>query len=149
MSPEYALDGIYSIKSDVFSFGVLVLEIVSGKKNRGFIQAEDENNLIGHAWSLYTEGRSMEVMDESLAKSCHPHEVLRSIEVGLLCVQQNASDRPDMPSVIIMLGGQVALPQPKQPAFFMEKELPRAAFSSVTYTTSSINELTITEVNAR
>lgn len=52
MSPEYALDGVFSIKSDVFSFGVLVLEIVSGKRNRGFIHAESENNLIGYVSSL-------------------------------------------------------------------------------------------------
>ncbi|KAI3753821.1 hypothetical protein L2E82_25885 [Cichorium intybus] len=57
MSPEYALDGVFSIKSDVFSFGVLVLEIVSGKRNRGFIHAEHGNNLIGHAWRMHNEGR--------------------------------------------------------------------------------------------
>ncbi|GKG13104.1 G-type lectin S-receptor-like serine/threonine-protein kinase, partial [Tanacetum coccineum] len=48
MSPEYASRGVFSIKSDVFSFGVLVLEIVSGKRNWGFSQAESENNLIGY-----------------------------------------------------------------------------------------------------
>ncbi|KAI3784601.1 hypothetical protein L1987_43703 [Smallanthus sonchifolius] len=48
MSPEYALDGVFSVKSDVFSFGVLLLEIVSGKKNRAFIQPENNNNLIGY-----------------------------------------------------------------------------------------------------
>ncbi|KAI3753834.1 hypothetical protein L2E82_25898 [Cichorium intybus] len=57
MSPEYALDGVFSIKSDVFSFGVLVLEIVSGKRNRGFIHPEHDNNLIGHAWRMHNEGR--------------------------------------------------------------------------------------------
>lgn len=48
MSPEYAMDGLFSTKSDVFSFGVLVLEIVSGKKNRGFYYASNQLNLIGH-----------------------------------------------------------------------------------------------------
>ena len=47
MSPEYAMDGLFSVKSDVFSFGVLVLEILSGKKNRGFYFSE-ELNLLGH-----------------------------------------------------------------------------------------------------
>lgn len=46
MSPEYAMDGLFSVKSDVFSFGVLVLEIISGKKNRGFYN--NEQNLLGH-----------------------------------------------------------------------------------------------------
>ena len=48
MSPEYAIDGLYSIKSDVFSFGVLVLEIVSGKRNRGFYHPDHQHNLLGH-----------------------------------------------------------------------------------------------------
>ena len=48
MSPEYAIDGNFSIKSDVFSFGVLVLEIVTGKRNRGFTHPEHDLNLLGH-----------------------------------------------------------------------------------------------------
>ena len=48
MAPEYAIDGLYSIKSDVFSFGVLVLEIVSGKRNRGFCHPDHQLNLLGH-----------------------------------------------------------------------------------------------------
>ena len=48
MSPEYAVDGLFSVKSDVFSFGVLVLEIVSGKRNRGFYNADHHLNLLGH-----------------------------------------------------------------------------------------------------
>lgn len=51
MSPEYAIDGLFSLKSDVFSFGVLVLEIVSGKKNRGFYHPDHDYNLLGHVSS--------------------------------------------------------------------------------------------------
>ncbi|CAI9295173.1 unnamed protein product [Lactuca saligna] len=149
MSPEYALNGLFSIKSDVFSFGVLVLEIVSGKRNWGFIHPEHDNNLIGHAWSLYNEGRSMELVDERLAESCHPSEVIRSIKLGLLCVQQNAADRPNMSSLILMLGGEGSLSQPKPPAFFLGKEVFVAAFPSRTYPDGSINNLTITEVDGR
>lgn len=47
MSPEYALEGLFSTKSDVFSFGVLMLEILSGKKNTGFYNS-DTLNLIGY-----------------------------------------------------------------------------------------------------
>lgn len=46
MSPEYALNGLFSIKSDVFSFGVVVLEIVSGRKNNGYYQSEEALNLL-------------------------------------------------------------------------------------------------------
>jgi serine/threonine protein kinase len=48
MSPEYALDGIFSVKSDVFSFGVVLLEIISGKKNTGFYQSELAMSLISY-----------------------------------------------------------------------------------------------------
>lgn len=48
MSPEYAVDGLFSVKSDVFSFGVLVMEILSGKKNRGFFHHDHHHNLLGH-----------------------------------------------------------------------------------------------------
>ncbi|CAL9104086.1 unnamed protein product, partial [Musa textilis] len=55
MSPEYAMDGIFSVKSDVFSFGVLVLEIISGKKNRGIYDSSRTLNLLGYTWSLWRE----------------------------------------------------------------------------------------------
>jgi len=48
MSPEYAMDGIFSVKSDVFSFGVLVLEIITAKKNRGVYLTKPDVNLLGH-----------------------------------------------------------------------------------------------------
>ncbi|KAI7753023.1 hypothetical protein M8C21_016778, partial [Ambrosia artemisiifolia] len=77
--PEYALHGQVSLKSDVYSFGVLMLEIVCGKKNRGFSQDEHHDTLIGHAWRLYKEGKSLELMCPSLEASCVESQVLRSI----------------------------------------------------------------------
>ncbi|KAJ7014834.1 hypothetical protein NC653_004209 [Populus alba x Populus x berolinensis] len=119
MSPEYALDGHFSVKSDVFSFGVLVLEIVSGKKNRGFCHPDYNQNLLGHAWMLWFNGIPLELIDECFADSCTPSEALRFIHVALLCVQQRPEDRPDMSSVVQMLRSENPLPRPKQPGFFM------------------------------
>ena len=48
MSPEYAMSGHFSVKSDVFSFGVLLLEIINGKKNWGFYHPDHDLNLLGH-----------------------------------------------------------------------------------------------------
>ncbi|KAK9064106.1 hypothetical protein SSX86_017978 [Deinandra increscens subsp. villosa] len=118
ISPEYAVHGKFSIKSDVFSFGVLVLEIVSGKKNREFSHEDHSDNLLGHAWRLYKENRSIELMSPSLYNSCVVSEVLRVIHVGLLCVQHHADDRPTMLSVVLMLVSEGVLPPPKQPAFY-------------------------------
>ena len=48
MAPEYAIYGLFSVKSDVFSFGILVLEVISGRKNKGFYHPNQSHNLIGH-----------------------------------------------------------------------------------------------------
>ncbi|KAK1408516.1 hypothetical protein QVD17_40359 [Tagetes erecta] len=152
MSPEYALDGLFSTKSDVFSYGVLVLEIVSGNRNRGFVHTKHDNNLIGHAWRMHDEGRSMELTDSTLDEPSDPSKVLRSIEVGLLCVQESPEDRPDMSSVVRMLSGEGALQKPKKPAFFTERNLPAGSdysSSATNYPTSSTSGLTVTHVGAR
>ncbi|KAF2285899.1 hypothetical protein GH714_008795 [Hevea brasiliensis] len=106
MSPEYAIDGLFSVKSDVFSFGVLVLEILSGKRNRGFSHPEHQLNLLGHAWILFKQGRYLDLIDALVVESCNLSEVLRSIHVGLLCVQRYPEDRPTMSSVGTLKDGQ-------------------------------------------
>ncbi|MBA0705539.1 hypothetical protein Golax_017730, partial [Gossypium laxum] len=115
MSPEYALDGLFSTKSDVFSFGVLVLEILSGKKNRGFSHPEHDHNLLGHAWTLWMGKRPLELIDTAFGDLYNATEVLRCINVALLCVQQSPPDRPNMSLVLLMLCGDSVLPRPKQP----------------------------------
>ncbi|XP_006356822.1 G-type lectin S-receptor-like serine/threonine-protein kinase At4g27290 isoform X1 [Solanum tuberosum] len=148
MSPEYAVDGKFSVKSDVFSFGVLVLEIVSGKKNRGFVHQDHNLNLLGHAWKLYKEDRSLELAAEQLADSCNTSQVLRSIHVGLLCVQQHPDDRPSMFSVVHMLANDGLLPKAKEPGFFTERNVYDEAKSGL-QTRSSKNEFTITLLDPR
>ncbi|KAM4087345.1 hypothetical protein ACJW30_10G171200 [Castanea mollissima] len=150
MSPEYAGYGQFSIKSDVFSFGVLVLEIVSGKRNRGFCHLDDSLNLLGLAWRLWTEDRAMELIDESMSDMCTlSNQVLRCIHVGLLCVQQRPEDRPDMSFVVLMLSSEILLPKPRQPGFYMEKALPEADSSSTKLEPCSTNEITITLFEGR
>ncbi|XP_076961023.1 G-type lectin S-receptor-like serine/threonine-protein kinase At4g27290 [Bidens hawaiensis] len=143
ISPEYAVHGRFSTKSNVYSFGVLLLEIVSGKKNREFSHENHGDNLLGHAWRLYKEGRSTELVSAPLRTSCTISEVLRSIHVGLLCVQNHAEDRPAMLSVVLMLVSDGALPEPKQPAFYDDESCPK--FESL----PSVDERTITLLYAR
>uniref|UniRef100_A0A2N9FDR8 non-specific serine/threonine protein kinase n=2 Tax=Fagus sylvatica TaxID=28930 RepID=A0A2N9FDR8_FAGSY len=140
ISPEYAVDGLFSIKSDVFSFGVIVLEIVSGKKNRKFFHADHNHNLLGHAWRLWIEERPLELLDEVISDSFTLSEVLRCIHVGLLCVQQQPSDRPDMSSVVLMLGSESLLPSPKQPGFYTERNPPEADSCSINGVSYSLLE---------
>ncbi|KAL8046470.1 hypothetical protein ABFX02_08G179400 [Erythranthe guttata] len=149
MAPEYAVDGLFSVKSDVFSFGVLVLEIVSGKRNRGFSHNDSNLNLLGHAWTLYKEGRSIDLLDTTIGDSFHLAEVTRSIHVGLLCVQQNVEDRPNMSSVVLMLGNEGVFAQAKQPGFFTERDVLAARSSTSTNAPNSTNDVTITMLAGR
>ncbi|KAJ9671797.1 hypothetical protein PVL29_025487 [Vitis rotundifolia] len=113
----YALEGLFLTKSDVFSFRVLLLEILSGKKNTGFYQT-DSLNLLGYAWDLWKDSRGQELMDPVLEETLPRHILLKYINIGLLCVQESADDRPTMSDVVSMLGNEcVHLPSPKQPAF--------------------------------
>ncbi|CAI9267019.1 unnamed protein product [Lactuca saligna] len=122
MPPEYMMKGTVSTKTDVFGFGVLLLEIVSNKMNHGSYDVEHPLNLLGLAWEQWNEGRSLELMDPILEESCNPKEVMTCIHVGLLCVQEHAMDRPTMLEVISMLTNEkMHLPEPKRPAFYIER----------------------------
>ncbi|KAH9651048.1 Receptor-like serine/threonine-protein kinase SD1-7 [Citrus sinensis] len=117
MSPEYALRGLFSIKSDVFSFGVLLLETLSSKKNTHFYNT-DSLTLLGHAWNLWNDGRTWELMDPISQNGASYPILKRYINVALLCVQEKAADRPAMSEVVSMLSNEfVNLPAPQQPAF--------------------------------
>ncbi|XP_059636823.1 G-type lectin S-receptor-like serine/threonine-protein kinase SD1-1 [Cornus florida] len=145
MSLEYALDGLFSVKSDVFNFGVIVLEVISGKKSYGFFHDDPYSNLISYVWKLWSEDRALEIIDSSLGDSSPTREILRCIQVGLLCVQDSAMDRPTMSSVLFMLSNETDLPSPKQPAF----TVPRSQNRSTGTRSSSINSVTITALEAR
>ncbi|XP_050218667.1 G-type lectin S-receptor-like serine/threonine-protein kinase At4g27290 [Mercurialis annua] len=147
MAPEYAIDGLFSVKSDVFSFGVLVLEIISGEKNRGFTHPDHQLNLVGHAWKLFKDSRYIELIDGVVMASCNRSEALRAIHVGLLCVQNDPEDRPSMSSVVLMLSSEGPLPEPKEPGFFTERRLFDAESSK--QESCSVNELTITMIDVR
>ncbi|KAJ4841991.1 hypothetical protein Tsubulata_005423 [Turnera subulata] len=150
ISPEYAIDGMYSVKSDVFSFGVMVLEIVSGDRNRGYRHPDHSLNLLGHAWRLFKEERSEELIAASILESCNLFQILRSVHIGLLCVQCDPRDRPNMSLVVSMITGEGDLPQPKQPGFYTER-IPQEAndSSSMNSKPLSNNEVTMTLLEAR
>ncbi|XP_057766657.1 G-type lectin S-receptor-like serine/threonine-protein kinase At4g03230 [Salvia miltiorrhiza] len=117
IAPEYAMEGLFSIKSDVYSFGVLVLEIISGRKNTGFYKT-DCLSLLGYAWDLWISDRGVEVVDDKVGSMVAASTALRYINVGLLCVQENPNERPNMSSVVSMLSSEIAaLPPPNKPAF--------------------------------
>ncbi|XP_027159122.1 G-type lectin S-receptor-like serine/threonine-protein kinase At4g03230 isoform X1 [Coffea eugenioides] len=152
MSPEYAIEGLFSVKSDVFSFGVIILEIVSGKRNTsGFYRSEEALSLLGYAWRLWQERKALDLVDKRLLESCNGTEVMKSINIGLLCVQDDPSDRPTMSNVLIMLSSETTtLPSPNQPAFVGRKRTSSTSASlSSKAETISINEMTISAEDGR
>ncbi|KAI9105175.1 hypothetical protein K1719_022704 [Acacia pycnantha] len=121
MFPEYAMEGLFSIKYEVYSFGVLLLEIVTSRKNSGYYDGINAS-LVKHVWDLWKEGRAMEIVDPSIkCETCLEHEVVKCIQIGLLRVQEYASDRPTMLEVVSMLESGSTLYPPKPPAFVLKK----------------------------
>ncbi|KAF9601574.1 hypothetical protein IFM89_020430 [Coptis chinensis] len=150
MAPEYALHGQFSVKSDVFSFGVLVLEIVSGQKNNSFYGSESAEYLLSYAWRQWVEGTALELIEPTLRERYSRNEVMRCIHIGLLCVQKEIARRPTMASVVLMLNSySVTLPSPAVPAWTTEEHGPNRNNSSQSVLPQSINEASITELYPR
>ncbi|KAJ1272966.1 hypothetical protein BS78_06G243700 [Paspalum vaginatum] len=147
MSPEYAMDGAFSVKSDTYSFGVILLEIISGLRI-SLTHITDFPNLLAYAWSLWNEGKAMDLVDSSLAGSCSPNEALRCIHIGLLCVQDNPNSRPLMSSAVFMLENETtSLPVPNQPVYCSQKY--SSAQETGENTSSSMKNMSMTVLEGR
>ncbi|XP_042519264.1 cysteine-rich receptor-like protein kinase 10 [Macadamia integrifolia] len=156
MAPEYARNGFFSVKSDVFSFGVLLLEIMSGQKNNSFYQLEQNEDLLSYTWRTWKEDRAVELIDTTLRENCSISEMTRCIHIGLLCVQENVADRPTMASVDLMFNSSSIIPPipSSPPAFYVynrgeeDKSISKND-SCVTEQVPSTNEASITEMYPR
>ncbi|KAJ6978827.1 receptor-like protein kinase [Populus alba x Populus x berolinensis] len=123
MAPEYVIRGHFSVKSDVYSFGVLVLEIVSGRKIGGSGIGDDGEDLLTYSWRKWNEGTPLDMIDPTLNIGPRSEIIMRCINIGLVCVQENEALRPTMAQVSMMLSNySVTLAAPSKPAFFMHGE---------------------------
>ncbi|MCD7467330.1 hypothetical protein HAX54_004722, partial [Datura stramonium] len=125
MAPEYAMHGQFSVKSDVFSFGVLVLEILSGQKNTCFRNGESVEDLLSYAWTNWREETATNLIDPMLRGSSGlARDIMRCIHIALLCVQENVADRPTMATVVLMLSSlSLSLPMPSGPAYYTQSNI--------------------------
>ncbi|XVF87654.1 hypothetical protein PTKIN_Ptkin18bG0137600 [Pterospermum kingtungense] len=156
MAPEYAMHGQFSAKLDVYSFGVLLLEIVSGQKNSAFHNGSNVEHLLSFAWKSWKDGpaSALDLVDPCLRDSPRT-ELMRCIHIGLLCVQENVAKRPNMASVVLMLNSHsVTLPLPSEPAFFINSktqysEMPwsQSSGSGATESSQSGNDVAVVSEN--
>ncbi|CAG7881671.1 unnamed protein product [Brassica rapa] len=113
MAPEYLNHGQISAKSDVYSFGVVLLEMISGQRNNSF----EGEGIAAFAWKRWSEGKPEVIIDPLLVENPSV-QIIKLIQTGLLCVQENATNRPTMSSVMVWLGSEtITIPLPKAPAF--------------------------------
>ncbi|KAI5393051.1 hypothetical protein KIW84_060268 [Lathyrus oleraceus] len=151
MAPEYVMHGQFSVKSDVFSFGVLILEIISGHKNSGIRRGDTNEYLLSFIWRNWRDGSPTNIIDPTIINDS-VNEVLRCIHIGLLCVQENAASRPTMASVVLMLNSHsLGLSRPSEPAFYIDsgavdfQDLMVVQSSEHNSVQVSVNKVSITE----
>uniref|UniRef100_M4EZL4 Receptor-like serine/threonine-protein kinase n=2 Tax=Brassica campestris TaxID=3711 RepID=M4EZL4_BRACM len=145
MSPEYAWTGMFSEKSDIYAFGVLLLEIISGMKISSFNCGMEGKTLLEYAWESWLETDGVDLLDQDIASSCSPVEVARCVQIGLLCIQQQAVDRPNIAQVVSMITTTTDLPRPQQPVFALQNHDQESTVSVL----ESVNHMTQTAIYGR
>ncbi|KAK8319099.1 hypothetical protein V6Z11_A13G216700 [Gossypium hirsutum] len=146
--PEYVKKGIYSTKYDVYSFGVLLLQIISGKRNSSLYGCHENLNLLEYAYELWKLGRGAEFFDASLDDSSSSCKLITCMQLALLCVQENPADRPSMVEVFTILKNKssVAISVPKQPAYSTTRDERKDIGRKKVF---SVNGASITQVEPR
>ncbi|KAL5132553.1 putative LRR receptor-like serine/threonine-protein kinase [Glycine soja] len=112
MAPEYAMRGYLTDKADVYSFGIVALEIVSGKSNTNYRPKEEFVYLLDWAYVLQEQGNLLELVDPSLGSKYSSEEAMRMLQLALLCTNPSPTLRPCMSSVVSMLDGKTPIQAP-------------------------------------
>ncbi|KAJ4865736.1 Cysteine-rich receptor-like protein kinase 29 [Raphanus sativus] len=141
------MNGQFSVKTDVYSFGVLVIEIITGKRSSN--NNEDREGLLSWVWRSWREDIILSVIDPFLTTGSR-NDILRCVHIGLLCVQEMSITRPTMASVALMLSScSFTLPTPSRPAFVYENVIPSIESSSAEGLQMSLNGVSVSELSPR
>ncbi|XP_054795644.1 cysteine-rich receptor-like protein kinase 2 [Prosopis cineraria] len=149
-APEYAIHGQLSEKVDTYSYGVVVLEIISGQKSSELKVDPDVEGefLLQQAWKLYEKGMHLKLVDNTLDPNDYdPEEVKKIIEIGLLCTQASPVIRPTMSEVVLLLKSKGLLEhmKPTMPIFVETNLRSReGTFTSASFLQSNATASTIT-----
>ncbi|KAK3015700.1 hypothetical protein RJ639_006196 [Escallonia herrerae] len=109
MAPEYAMRGYLTDKADVYSFGIVALEIIGGRCNTTHQREDDGFYLLDQALVLKMNAKLMELVDPTLESQYREEEVMTMINVALLCTNVSSAVRPSMSSVVRMLEGKAVV----------------------------------------
>ncbi|XAR73586.1 Non-specific serine/threonine protein kinase [Bertholletia excelsa] len=143
IAPEYAIHGQLSEKADTYSFGIVVLEIVSGRRCNEIRVDPVTECLLKEAWRLYEDDQHMQLVDETLDPNEHRAEDLKKvIEIALMCTQSPASARPTMSEVVLLLSAPAADPRRLRRPTFIDNET-RVCNDTSTSITSSTSNATV------
>lgn len=129
MAPECAVTGKATKESDVFSFGVVALEITCGRKTIEYKAPKNQIRLVEWVWELYGTGNLLEAADPRLGSDNKEEEIIRLMIVGLWCVHPDHELRPSMRQVIKVLNSEASLP-------ILPSKMPVASYFSSTMSSS-------------
>ncbi|XP_051114643.1 cold-responsive protein kinase 1-like isoform X2 [Andrographis paniculata] len=106
LAPEYAIRGRLTRKADIYSFGILLIEIVTGRSNTNKRLPSRDQYLLERTWGLYEQGNLEQLVDTALEGNFDADEACRFLKIGLMCTQDLPKRRPSMPDVVKMLNGE-------------------------------------------
>ncbi|KAM7464847.1 hypothetical protein LguiB_012409 [Lonicera macranthoides] len=143
-APEYAIHGHLSEKVDTYSFGVVVLEIISGRRCTDIQDDPLSDYLLENAWKLYENDMHLKLVDETLDPNEYtPEEAKKIIEIALMCTQSPVSLRPNMSEVVVSLSSDRFLDgKPTNRSSLVDSE--RRVLGNTTSTSSTSNNTNAT-----